>query len=334
VAEQQDPRDGGPYSIDLAVLRRFDPRNTVFARIGGDPSATFHGKSVYARSGEIVARGEEGRSRLDYEETLASWTVHDYFRGAFGAERLREPRSVMKENQLPRHEFASPRAAAEQLKAAALRMGACLAGAARVDPLWIYSKDRRGKPFDLPAGVEWALVMCVPMNRDGIAKSPDYAASAATGRAYSMMAFVAACVAELIRRLGYRAISCGNGTALSIPLAIDAGLGVIGRSGMLLTREFGPFVRICKVFTDLPLEPDEPQSERPDDLCRKCKACARKCPAGAISDADEPNWDAPTISNNPGVLRWPVDPEKCYSFWVENGADCSNCIAVCPYGRD
>jgi reductive dehalogenase len=171
------------------------------------------------------------------------------------------------------------------------------------------------------------------MNREDVKKSPDFAASAATGRAYSMMAVVASGMAEFIRRLGWRAISCGNGTVLSIPLALDAGLGVVGRSGMLLTAEFGPFVRICSVLTDLPLAPDTPEAERPDELCRKCKACARKCPAGAISDADEPVWDAPTVSHSPGVLRWPVDPEKCYAFWVENGSDCSNCIAACPYGR-
>ncbi len=323
---------GKPYTTDGEVLRRFDPRKTVFARIAGDPSAPFYGQSVYARSGEKFAGGEPGCSRPDYEEVLASWTTHDYFRGAFSAEKLGQPDSVMAEPEHGRYEFASPAEASERLKAAALRMGACLAGVARVDPLWVYSHSRGGK-FDLPEDVDSALVMCVPMDRDDIRKSPGFAASAATGRAYSMMALVASGIAEMIRRLGYRAVSSGNGTALSIPLAIDAGLGVTGRSGMLLTEEFGPFVRICKVFTDLPLAADEPQTERPDDFCRKCGACARKCPAGAISDADEPTWEAPTVSNNPGVLRWPVDPEKCYRFWVENGSDCSNCIAVCPYGR-
>ncbi|MHC4916176.1 MAG: 4Fe-4S dicluster domain-containing protein [Planctomycetota bacterium] len=321
-----------PYTIDEKVIRRFDPRRTVFARIGNDPSAPFYRQSVYARSAEKIAENEPGRSRPDYEEVLASWTAHDYFRGAFSAEKLGEPDSVMAEPEHGRHEFASPAEAAERIKAAALRLGACLAGVARVNPLWIHS-HRKGRGFDLPAGVENALVMCVPMDRDDICKSPGFAASAATGRAYSMMAVVASGVAELIRRLGYRAISCGNGTALSIPLAIDAGLGVMGRSGMLLTEEFGPFVRICKVFTDLPLAADDPRAERPDDFCRKCKACARKCPVGAISDADGPGYDTPSPSNNPGVLRWPVDADKCYCFWVENGSDCSTCLAACPYGQ-
>ena len=65
-------------------------------------------------------------------------------------------------------------------------------------------------------------------------------------------------LAEFIRILGYKAIPMGNDTSLSIPLAIDAGLGELGRHGLLITPEYGPCVRLCKVFTDLPLEPDKP----------------------------------------------------------------------------
>ena len=45
---------------------------------------------------------------------------------------------------------------------------------------------------------------------------------------------------------------------ITIPMAVDAGLGELGRNGLLLTEKYGPRVRLCKVFTDLPLEPDEP----------------------------------------------------------------------------
>ncbi len=321
-----------PYTVDEKTIRRFDGRNTVFARMRRDSSLPFYKQSMYSRTAGAIARGGPGRTRVDFEEAMASWTVHDYFRGAFGDAKLGEPDSVMAEPARPRHEFASPQEASARLKAAALRLGACAAGAARVNPLWLYSCNSRGEAVELPAGVEYSLVMCVPMDREGIRTSPGFTAAAATGRAYSLMASVASSVAELIRRLGWRAVSCGNGTALSIPLAVDAGLGVTGRSGALLTDGRGPFVRICTVLTDLPLAPDEPKSEGAEAFCRKCKACVRACPAGAISDAEEPSFETPNASNNPGVLRWPVDAEKCYAFWVENGADCSNCIAACPYG--
>jgi len=44
-----------------------------------------------------------------------------------------------------------------------------------------------------------------------------------------------------------------NDTALSIPLAIDAGLGELGRNGLLITAEYGYCIRLCKIFTNLPL---------------------------------------------------------------------------------
>jgi len=81
----------------------------------------------------------------------------------------------------------------------------------------------------------------------------DVGMSAATGLGYSKMAFVSSLLAQFVRNIGYQALPCGNDTALSIPLAVDAGLGELGRNGLLITPQFGPRVRLCKVFTDLPL---------------------------------------------------------------------------------
>jgi hypothetical protein len=69
------------------------------------------------------------------------------------------------------------------------------------------------------------------------------------------------------------------------------------------------------------------------EICRGCRLCADACEAGAISSAAEPSYDVACASNNPGILRWAVDHDRCYSFWVENGACCSTCIAACPCTR-
>jgi reductive dehalogenase len=156
-------------------------------------------------------------------------------------------------------------------------------------------------------------------------------ASAATGRGYSAMAVSAISVAEYLRRLGYQAIPSGNDTALSIPLAVDAGLGTMGRSGVLLTPEYGPFVRLCKVFTDLPLLPDTPRNSA-EAYCAKCDRCVEACPAGAISDAPKPSFEITGPWNRPGVLRWAVNGQRCLAFWERNGTSCATCLAVCPYG--
>ena len=117
----------------------------------------------------------------------------------------------------------------------------------------------------------------------GISGAPTYAASASTGSAYSRMALhQPGWLAQFIRGLGFQAIPCGNDTACSIPIAIDAGLGEIARNGLLITPKFGPRVRLAKVLTDLPLLPDRPIEFGVRDFCLICEKCARKCPSKSI----------------------------------------------------
>ena len=61
-------------------------------------------------------------------------------------------------------------------------------------------------------------------------RPPRPIAGAATGLGYSRMIEVAVKMAEFVRNLGYNAIPMGNDTALSHPLAVDAGLGELGRN--------------------------------------------------------------------------------------------------------
>jgi epoxyqueuosine reductase len=49
--------------------------------------------------------------------------------------------------------------------------------------------------------------------------------------------------------------------------AVGAGLGTIGKSRLLLTRKWGPRVRLGAVVTNAPLEADRPTEERVCDNC-------------------------------------------------------------------
>jgi epoxyqueuosine reductase QueG len=88
------------------------------------------------------------------------------------------------------------------------------------------------------------------------------------------MGFIAPSMARFIQELGYHAMPSGNDTALSIPMAVDAGLGELGRNGILITPKYGPRVRLCKVFTDLPLVHDKPVDLGVQAFCEICKKCA------------------------------------------------------------
>ncbi len=317
--EEKEAGRGRRY-IDPEVHRRFDRRKTVFHR-----RAIYTGFDSYSPSHFDPADPE----LLELAEARASWTLHDNYPGAFRDSIVGERRLV---NSRPpfQFEFSDPEEASWNIKAVAKRFGASLVGLTRIDVSWLYSRERSGAPVKLPEEAVWAVVMAVEMDRECISRSPALSAAAESGRGYSRMAALAGAVGEYLRLLGYYARSCGNDTVLSIPLAVDAGLGIMGRNGLLLTREYGPRVRLCKVLTDLELVQSSNDYPEPEDICSGCTHCAEACEADALSTDDGPSWEVLTGSNNPGVLRWPFDPEKCFDFWLQIGRDCSNCIAACP----
>ncbi len=317
--------------MDPRVIRRFDGRCTAFVREREDRRQGGNVRAATDHSQTDTPQADPNRSRSELAEARAAWQVKHLLDSALSASSESDAVSE-DETGAARHLFASPEEASANVKAVATRFGACLAGIARVNPLWVYSCDSNGNPVELPEWVRCAVVMAVAMSREQIRQSPSPIAAAAVGRGYSAMAAVTVSVAEYISQLGHHALPSGNDTVLSIPLAIDAGLGTLGRNGLLLTSEYGPFVRLCKVFTDLPLAPDGPTADSPDTYCATCALCAKACPAGAISEAPEPSFETAGPCSRPGVFRWAVDGERCLSFWRENGTSCATCIAVCTYG--
>jgi epoxyqueuosine reductase len=306
--------------IDNGVYRRFDRRMTVF-----------HRRNIYtgfdSYSPEEFDPGDP--ELLELAEARAAWTLHDNYSGAFRDSMLND-RDLVRGIDPFVYRFSSATEAAANVSSVARRFGASLVGITRIDQNWLYSLERNGCPVLLPDEADWAIVMAVEMDGELISTSPSLSAAAESGRGYSRMASLAGAVGEYLRLLGYYARSCGNDTAISIPLAVDAGLGIMGRNGLLLTREYGPRVRLCKVITDLELVQSESEYPDPETVCSDCTLCAEACEADALSRSPRPRWETLTESNNPGVLRWQFDPEKCFDFWLEKGRDCSNCIAACP----
>jgi len=325
------------YLVDDSVYRRFSERMYIFSRVTWDESFSAYGKPIQERVPEIISQIKPGYSRVDFAARSAAWTVHDSFRGAFSWEKLGEPSNVEGPLNLPKYETEDRKQLSSQVKKIAKLYGASLVGITKLDRRWVYTHNRANELIDIPPTVEHAIVIAVEMDELGIGTSPALPAAIATGNGYSRMAFVQSCLAEFIRNLGYQAIPCGNDTAMSVPLAVDAGLGQFSRMGLLITPEFGPRVRLCKVLTDLPLIPDNPDvrfNQSVIKFCKTCKKCAKHCPSKSITHETEPTWIGHhTPSNNPGTYKWYVDPESCYNFWVQNGADCSNCIRVCPYTK-
>jgi ferredoxin len=210
-------------------------------------------------------------------------------------------------------------------------LGSPVSGIARLNPSYIYSHVGRGpKPYGSEIKLEhkYAISFALEMDLAMVAAAPGPPVIVETGRQYVEAARISLILADLIRRLGYPArahIAGSNYQAVLPPVAWEAGLGEIGRIGILITEAFGPRARLGLVTTDLPLLPDAPHVLGIQDFCSRCFKCARNCPAQAIPDRDK-------IEEN-GVLKWVLDREKCYEFWRRSGTDCAVCLSVCPYSH-
>ena len=319
---------------------RFDQRNEMFKRRTWDDHIHSHVDRLYS---EVHHQERYGFRKLDYALRNAAWSIESGFglgtqcgnHGLFSWDYVTEKVKHHAETGDP--VTHSPEANARIVKKAARFFGAASVGTCHAHPNLIYSHElnlltSEHHPIELPEGCEHAIVMTVAMDHGSIHYSPDALTGAATGLGYSQQAVLANLMAAFIRGLGYRAVPSGNDTALSIPLAIAAGLGELGRMGLLITEKYGPRVRICKVFTDLPLRHDGFRPFGVADFCRTCKKCATHCSAQAISFG-EPTMEGPSPASHSGVRKWYIEPEKCYLFWAQNWMDCSRCVAVCPFNK-
>jgi epoxyqueuosine reductase QueG len=151
---------------------------------------------------------------------------------------------------------------------------------------------------------------------------------AESARQYVESAKIAVQIASMIRGLGYpaRAHIDGNYRVIAPLVARDAGLGEIGRIGILMTPRLGPRVRLGVVTTNLPLEVDDPTDDLSViDFCSVCKKCAEACPSRSIPfDGREPI---------DGGHRWAIDADSCFRYWNAIGTDCGLCMTVCPYSH-
>jgi len=352
----------------IEPFQRFDEKNTPLSRgyvpPGGKKDSFLETLvPVIAQQGP-VPRGEPGYTQVDLAQRIAgfhcamaanchtgNWTrprltenlgcFYDW-EGVWGPHFIGLP---WQPEKLPVDDLGEM---SEIVKDTALFLGASLVGISELNWNWVYKRgwERYGhREIDLdkiiPPSIRYVVVMAIETDYDYVKHAPTAKASAAAGLGYSKMAFLAPSLAKFIASLGYKAIACGNDTALSVPLAADAGLGQLGRFGGLITPEFGPRVRLCKVLTDLPLKATPPIDFGVTEFCEICQKCAEYCPAQAILYGKRTH-KARTPSTNPGLLKWPLDGEKCFRFWYMNGAktdkgmyhiDCYQCINVCPFNK-
>lgn len=110
-------------------------------------------------------------------------------------------------------------------------------------------------------------------------------------------------------------------------VATNAGLGWIGKSALLVTKSFGPAVRISSLVTNAELECGAPITK---SKCGDCMVCTNACPGNAISGK---LWKADLDRDeffNPLACRKKARELSAEKIRKEITL-CGKCIEVCPY---
>lgn len=311
--------------------QQIDERQIIFARARLEP-----GSDNYLRYYEDHPNhkhpDDQSRSQPGLLHPEAKFTDRLHSAAAAGSFSLTEALRDAVDGLVEQTPYPAPPAQLTQIvKKLAYYYGALDCGVARLKPSQIYSHIGRGSGvygdpihLDHPFGIAFT----VEMHPELTAAAPHPPITMESGRQYVESARVAVQLAAAVRELGYpaRAHIDGNYRVIAPLVAREAGLGEIGRMGLLMTPRQGPRVRVGVVTTSMPLSPD---TYKPDqstlDFCRICEKCAQNCPSQSIPYGDR------EVSN--GVLRWRINPESCYHYWTIIGTDCGRCMAVCPFSH-
>jgi ferredoxin len=312
-------------------VRQVDERDIMFARARLRPGSaeydTYYEMRPENRAGDDLTRSKPGllapaaqaadpllfacaNACFDLTEAL-----RDRVDGPLASARI----------QLP------PASMAAFVKSLARYFGALDVGISRLQPYHVYSHVGRGTgSYGEPVKLDhaWAIAFTVQMDFAMIGSNPAAPGVMESGRQYVESARTALLLANTLRRLGHpaRAHIDGNYRVIAPLVARDAGLGEIGRMGLLMTPQYGPRVRLGIVTTDLELVPDSRKADPSVvDFCRTCSKCAENCPSRSIPLGERQEID--------GALRWRINADTCYRYWCVIGTDCGVCMTVCPYSH-
>ena len=234
----------------------------------------------------------------------------------------------------------------DQLKRELMHRGASLVGFAHLAGL--YSKcdvslpstpDSEKEPFEIPeypGGVSIAVAIPKEVIR-GISSQPtEEYFNAYHEINHKLDALALFCESYLALR-GYKAYAQTTRKTKEFGIfrtimphktvAVNGGLGWIGKSALLVTPQYGSAVRLTSVLTDAPLTADPLIGQT---KCGSCMICAKACPGGAITGRlwrmDQPR-------------DWIFDAMACRKQARKISAEvlgkeitlCGKCVEVCPY---
>ncbi len=225
----------------------------------------------------------------------------------------------------------------QRLKREAKKLGVNLIGFANVER---WAEYRYTLPEYYPQSIwPWArtvIVMAVQIFPSMIETTPSVLYSELYNTTNRMLDEIGYRMANLLNTQGFRAHFFPRDCYGDISVLVKkpeapfshviagyyAGLGTIGMNHALLTKEYGPRIRLVSVITDAEVAPDKMIEK---DICIRCGQCVKSCPIQAFTPRDD-------------RVAADMDKHKCARYHQELKGEfrypCGRCTAVCPIGED
>jgi len=226
---------------------------------------------------------------------------------------------------------------ARNIKEVARFFGATVVGITELDQLYVYSHrarnnaamgEKSGDPVNLPH--RYAICLGFESDYEKFLANNSRISDADYGLGNIHTIPTTFMLASYIREMGYpaRAHHYGRSEINPIPLAVNAGLGELGRHGMLIHEEYGSRLHLSVVTTDLPLAVDKPADIGVEEVCKYCMKCARTCPSHSIPFGGKEVYN--------GVEKYRINVDSCYKYRLASRGQWSNCVicvSSCCYNK-
>lgn len=117
-----------------------------------------------------------------------------------------------------------------------------------------------------------------------------------------------------------------TGALVDRAVAERAGIGWSGKNCSIITPEFGSYVYLGELVTNIPFAPDKPM----EDECGDCRLCLDVCPTGALIEGGQLNSQRciAFLTQTKGYL-----PDEFRSHLGNRLYGCDTCQTVCPKNK-
>jgi reductive dehalogenase len=289
------------------------------------------------------ARGELGKALFNFYRNSVSKDPLSRVSGTRVADRrnviteaiARAPQGEINPSRTP---VTDPEAMTRHIKNVGEYFGADIVAVAKSHPAMLYAGKRYDEdgqahdaaeqdgPEELAKKYPYLIFVTTAWDYDKIQAHRHHVGDAAYHVSQMKGNLILRALEGYIKELGYNVVrGAVNGQAA----ALAAGVGELGRNGLVITEKFGARVHMpSALMTDLPLTPGKPIDIGVPDFCAVCRKCAVTCPTNSITFGDK------VVFN--GVEKYKINWLTCYRlrpYVVDFWTVCLTCVTVCPFTK-